>query len=186
MTGRDHYLRETIPAGPRADREAEKVRTRLLADVDEKRNPRTNATIAQLLDRHLEMAQLDQSTLGTYRGYVKKHIRPLLGSKKVGQLDADVLDSFYAELRRCREDCAGRKEIDHRTREPQSVTNAAALAVASLSNRISQRVTLSSAAAATSPDGLRICLRRFDSSQGHSDIQTRVLRSRATRSVVGG
>ena len=118
MTGRDHYLRETIPAGPRADREAEKVRTRLLADVDEKRNPRTNATIAQLLDRHLEMAQLDQSTLDTYRGYVKKHIRPLLGSKKVGQLDADVLDSFYAELRRCREHCTGRKEIDHRTREP--------------------------------------------------------------------
>jgi integrase/DNA-binding transcriptional regulator YhcF (GntR family) len=94
------------------------VRTRLLADVDEKRNPRTNATIAQLLDRHLEMAQLDQSTLDTYRGYVKKHIRPLLGSKKVGQLDADVLDSFYAELRRCREHCARRKEIDHRTREP--------------------------------------------------------------------
>lgn len=48
MTGRDHYLRETILAGPRADREVEKVRTRLLADVDEKRNPRTNATIAQL------------------------------------------------------------------------------------------------------------------------------------------
>jgi hypothetical protein len=84
MTGRDHYLRETIPAGPRADREAEKVRTRLLADVDEKRNPRTNATIAQLLDRHLEVAQLDQSTLDTYRGDVKKHIRPLLGSKKGG------------------------------------------------------------------------------------------------------
>jgi hypothetical protein len=30
------------------------------------------------------MAELDQSTLDTYRGYVKKHIRPLLGSKKVG------------------------------------------------------------------------------------------------------
>jgi integrase len=94
LTGRDHYLRGTVPAGPRADREAKKVRTRLLAEVDERRNPRTNATVGQLLDRHLEMAELDQSTLDTYRGYVKKHIRPLLGSKKVGQLDADVLDSF--------------------------------------------------------------------------------------------
>ena len=64
------------------------------------------------------MAELDHSTLETYRGYVKKHIKPLLGSKKVGVLDADVLDSFYAELRRCREHCAGRKEIDHYTREP--------------------------------------------------------------------
>ena len=120
VTGRDRYLRETVPAGPRADREAEKVRARLLVEVDERRNPRTNATVGQLLDRHLEMAELDHSTLETYRGYVKKHIRPLLGSKKVGVLDADVLDSFYAELRRCREHCAGRKEIDHYTREPHT------------------------------------------------------------------
>jgi hypothetical protein len=74
------------------------------------------------------MAELDQSTLDTYRGYVKKHIRPLLGSKKVGQLDADVLDSFYAELRRCREHCAGRHEIDHRTREPHGLTDPSQLA----------------------------------------------------------
>jgi integrase/DNA-binding transcriptional regulator YhcF (GntR family) len=120
MTGRDHYLRETVPPGPRADREAKKVRTRLVAEVDERRNPRTNATVGQLLDRHLEMAELDESTLETYRGYVRKHIRPLLGSKKVGMLDANVLDSFYAELRRCREHCSGRKELDHRTREPHS------------------------------------------------------------------
>jgi integrase len=113
MTGRDHYLRETVPPGPRADREAKKVRTRLVAEVDERRNPRTNATVGQLLDRHLEMAELDESTLETYRGYVRKHIRPLLGSKKVGMLDANVLDSFYAELRRCREHCSGRKELDH-------------------------------------------------------------------------
>lgn len=42
MTGRDDYLNETVRAGPRANREAEKVRTRLLAEVDERRNPRTN------------------------------------------------------------------------------------------------------------------------------------------------
>jgi hypothetical protein len=31
-------------------------RTRLLAEVDERRNLRTNAAVGQLLDRHLEMA----------------------------------------------------------------------------------------------------------------------------------
>jgi hypothetical protein len=46
----------------------------------------------------------------------------------VGQLDADVLDSFYAELRRCREHCAGRHEIDHRTREPHGLTDPSQLA----------------------------------------------------------
>lgn len=35
VTGRRHDLRETVPPGPRAAREAEKVRTRLLAQVDE-------------------------------------------------------------------------------------------------------------------------------------------------------
>ncbi|SDP67115.1 hypothetical protein SAMN04487905_1071, partial [Actinopolyspora xinjiangensis] len=31
-----------------------RVRTRLLNQVDERRNPRTNATVEQLLDRYLE------------------------------------------------------------------------------------------------------------------------------------
>jgi integrase len=106
VTGRDRYLRETIPAGPRADREAEKVRTRLLVEVDERRNPRTNATVGQLLDRHLEMAELDHSTLETYRGYVKKHIRPLLGSKKVGQLELlKVLGGYQGDHARLHSQC---------------------------------------------------------------------------------
>ncbi len=46
-----HYLVETVPAGPSAARDAERVRTRLLSQVDERRNPRTKATVNQLLDR---------------------------------------------------------------------------------------------------------------------------------------
>lgn len=45
LSGRRMYLRETVPAGPRAAGQAEKVRTRLLNQVDEKRNPRTTATV---------------------------------------------------------------------------------------------------------------------------------------------
>ena len=41
LTGKDHYLREIVPAGPDAAKRAEKVRTRLQADVDARRNPRT-------------------------------------------------------------------------------------------------------------------------------------------------
>jgi integrase len=37
--------------GPSAARDAERVRTRLLNQVDERRNPRTKATMNQLLDR---------------------------------------------------------------------------------------------------------------------------------------
>jgi hypothetical protein len=51
FTGKRHHLVETIPAGPDAAREAEKARVRLLSQVDERRNPRTKATVSQLLDR---------------------------------------------------------------------------------------------------------------------------------------
>jgi integrase len=44
-----HYLVETVPAGPSARKDAERVRTRLLNQVDERRNPRTKATVNQLL-----------------------------------------------------------------------------------------------------------------------------------------
>lgn len=63
------------------------------------------------------MEQFDGSpnTLVLYEGYIRKHISPYLGRLKVGALDADILDSFYAELRRCRIHCAGKRFLQHRT-----------------------------------------------------------------------
>ena len=55
-------LVETVPAGPSAAWDAERVRTRLLNQVDERRNPRTKATINQLLDRSLEVVELETTT----------------------------------------------------------------------------------------------------------------------------
>ena len=95
----------------------------------------------------MELAELDQSTLDTYRGYVKKHIRPLLGSKKVGQLDADVLDSFYAELRRCREHAQAAIKLIIASGSHTAVTNAASLIPAGHFQRpLSDRSTSFSAA----------------------------------------
>lgn len=116
VSRKKHYLVETVPAGPTAAREAERVRTRLLNQVDEKRNPRTKATVNQLMDRYLEVLDVEPTTRGTYEGYVRNHIRPLLGELAVGRLDGEVLDSFYALLRTCRAHCRGRKYIEHRAR----------------------------------------------------------------------
>ena len=60
---------------------------RLATEVDERRNPRTNATVDQLLDRHFELAELEANTLANYRSLAEKHIRPLIGSVKGGALD---------------------------------------------------------------------------------------------------
>ncbi|MDP8929847.1 MAG: hypothetical protein M3O70_15065 [Actinomycetota bacterium] len=89
LSKRRHYLREIVPAGPKAAAEAEKVMRRLASQVDERRHPRTDATVGQLLDKHFELLALERSTLSTYQGYADKHIRPLIGSVKVGALDAD-------------------------------------------------------------------------------------------------
>lgn len=115
VTKTRHDLTEIIPPGPRAEAEAEVARIRMLNEIHERRNPRTRATLAQLVDRHLAQAELEPSTLDGYQGYVRKHIMPFLGELKVGDLDADVLDSFYAELKRCRDHCSSSKSIDHRT-----------------------------------------------------------------------
>jgi integrase len=118
VTKRRHYLREVVPAGPKAEAEADKVMRRLANQVDERRHPRTSATVDQLLDRHFELTSLERATVATYIGYADKHIRPLIGSVKVGDLDADLFDSFYAELRRCREHCDRRPYVEHRTGRP--------------------------------------------------------------------
>ncbi|MGH3803324.1 MAG: integrase, partial [Pseudonocardiaceae bacterium] len=115
MSKRRHYLTEIIPAGPGADRQARRVRDRLISQVEERRNPRTKATVDQLLERYLDQFDGAASTLTLYRGYIRNHIAPFLGKTKVGALDADILDSFYAELRRCRDHCSGRPFVQHRT-----------------------------------------------------------------------
>lgn len=107
-------LTEVIPPGPKARREAELVRNRLLLQVAERRNPKSSATIDQLLERYLEQFQGAPNTLDLYRTHVRNHISPCLGSVKVGRLDAEILDSFYAELRRCRRHCSRKRLTDRR------------------------------------------------------------------------
>ena len=48
------YLEETVPAGPDAWEKAEAVRAGFVAEVYQRRNPRTDATVEQLIERPLE------------------------------------------------------------------------------------------------------------------------------------
>src|SRR4051794_27962304 len=116
VSGRRHYLDEVVPAGPRAAAEAEKVRTRLLHEVDERRNPKTRATVDQLLDRYLETLDVEPTTGTRYEGIIRNHLGPALGSLPLNKLDGDIRDRFFGQLRRCRERCNGRaRHVKHRT-----------------------------------------------------------------------
>jgi integrase len=115
LSGRSHYLTETIKPGPQAAKLAEKAKTRLLAEVDQQRAPRTKATVEQLMDRYLELLDVDVLTRRGYEGYIRNHIRPLLGSLPVAKLNGETFDSFYATLRTCRAHCGGgRRYIEHK------------------------------------------------------------------------
>jgi hypothetical protein len=91
LTGRRHYLTESVPAGPKAYEEAEKIRRRLVNQVDEQRNPRTKATVNQLMDRYLELLDVEETTLERYEQAIRIHIRPLLGHLPVAKLDGETL-----------------------------------------------------------------------------------------------
>jgi len=55
VTGKRHRLVEHIPADtPNKAAVAEQVRIRLVNQVNERRHPRTSATVSQLLDRYLD------------------------------------------------------------------------------------------------------------------------------------
>lgn len=72
-----HYLTEVVPANaPNPAKLAEEARSRILAQVDQKRSPKTRATVNQLLERHLELLDVESTTLDGYESLMRNHIRP--------------------------------------------------------------------------------------------------------------
>jgi integrase len=98
--------------------EAKRILADFVYEVYERRHPRTDATVRQLIERHLIDAKLGIKTRINYRSQADKHIIPCIGQQKVRAVDADIADSFYSELRRCRDHCDGKPRVDHRTDRP--------------------------------------------------------------------
>ncbi len=96
LTGKDHYLTEST----RNETEAQKILTRLLAAVDERRNPRTKATLGAAVESWLRTHEAEETTLDGYRGYVRRTILPALGDLPIAKITPQVLEEFYADLRR--------------------------------------------------------------------------------------
>lgn len=130
-TGKRNNLTETIPVPKdptkkqvrEAWQEAERVRRRLVSKVEERRHPRTKATVDELLDRYFELSpaqrEVEPEHIRHEQNRARKHIRPLIGDVKIAELDAEVFDSFYGELQRCRRHCKrGQNRTDHRTERP--------------------------------------------------------------------
>jgi integrase len=91
--------RRNLTGTARTKREAQALRARLLNQVNEGKRPATDATVAQLLARWLEVADLAWSTRVTYQGYIDRTILPALGHVPLRRLDTAALDRFYTTLR---------------------------------------------------------------------------------------
>ncbi|HEV2782593.1 MAG TPA: hypothetical protein VGX25_24635 [Actinophytocola sp.] len=118
VSGAKRYLTETVPAGPNAWTQAEGIRDKLVRQVEDGGHPTTDATVAQMLERYLGEWEGSDSFLESLQSYVHHHVNPIVGTVKVHRLDVDVLDSFYRELKRCRDHCDGRAFVQHRTTIP--------------------------------------------------------------------
>jgi integrase len=117
--GRDLITKRYRYAYEYADTEeqAERRRAALIEQITKGRAPQARATVSELIDRWLSVAELELITSVNYESYVERVIRPVLGGLQLREIQeqVEVLDELYAQLRLCRRLCGGRPGLaDHR------------------------------------------------------------------------
>jgi hypothetical protein len=109
VTGKERRYTRTV----RTEAQAAAELARLLRDVEAERAPDDSATVGLLLDRYLEVADLEISTREAHEGYIRRTIKPVLGDVRVRKLRADALDALYAHLKRCSRLCGRLHKTEH-------------------------------------------------------------------------
>src|SRR6516225_7884341 len=111
LTGRQIRMRKTC----KTERAAQIELGKLLEQAAAGRQPETDATVAQLMDRYLEVVDWDLSTRKANEVYIRRVIKPALGHIQVRKIRGPLLDLLYAQLRRCSDPaCTGKSFTEHR------------------------------------------------------------------------
>ena len=88
---------------------------KLLELAPARRQPDSDLTVAELLDAYLPVAGWDVSTEETNLGYIRRTIKPALGTKEVRKVRGPLIDNLYARLKQCGNlACAGKPFTEHR------------------------------------------------------------------------
>ncbi|MFC9687770.1 tyrosine-type recombinase/integrase [Kribbella sp. NPDC056951] len=114
VTGKDSYAVESTTD----ERAVQEIQTRLQAQVDRQRSAKTKAELGYVIETWLDQHDGEDTTLDGYRGYLRRTIQPHLGTVPAGKVTAKVLETFYAQLRKCSVICKGQPLVDHRTTQP--------------------------------------------------------------------
>lgn len=109
VTGSRLYLRESTTDADEADR----IMTRLCAQVDEQRHAKTNATFRSAMELWLLTHEIETSTRESYEMYARLHFFPVFGDEPASRISAQMLEELYVELRRCSVRCSGKPYIEH-------------------------------------------------------------------------
>ncbi|MBB3052000.1 hypothetical protein FHS23_003029 [Prauserella isguenensis] len=192
LTGKRLYLRESTTD----EAEAERILTRLLNEVDEQRNGKTQATLQRTFEEWLQIHEVDESPRELYEGFLAHHIGPLIGDEPVARITPRTLEQFYAELRRCRAHCDGQPgRVDHRTTYPHGVPRREAQADCPAAGRRAVRRTTTSRPDAKSRSARRMSADRCRRRRARRSISRCAARwarlsggsgSRASRGAGGG
>jgi integrase len=111
LTGREIRFRKTC----KAERAAQIELGKLLEHAAAGRQPDSDVTVAQLLDQYVSTAEWDVSTRESNLGYIRRTIKPALGSTQVRKVRGPLLDTLYARLMRCGDlACTGKPFTEHR------------------------------------------------------------------------
>jgi integrase len=111
LTGKEIRLRKTC----KTERAAQIELGKLLEQADAGRQPETDITVAELMDRYAEVAEWDLSTRKANEVYIRRVIKPALGHLQVRKIRGPLLDLLYAQLRRCSDPgCTGKRFTEHR------------------------------------------------------------------------
>ena len=104
-----------------AYREAEKLRTKLLAEADGLKVARTKATVGALLERWMEQHEIDPTTRMTYESQIRMYIVPAVGDVPLMLFVREAsqrLEKLYSRLRKCRTLCNGKPLVEHAEEGP--------------------------------------------------------------------
>jgi DNA-binding transcriptional regulator YhcF (GntR family) len=111
LTGREIRFRKTR----KTEVEAQIELGKLLELARAGRQPDTDVTVAELLDQYVPVAGWDLSTEETNLGYIRRTIKPTLGTKEVRKVRGPLLDNLYTRLQKCGNlACAGKPFTEHR------------------------------------------------------------------------
>ena len=111
LTGREIRFRKTR----RTEVEAQIELGRLLELARSGRNPDSGVTVAELLDAYVPVAGWEVSTEEANLGYIRRTIKPALGTREVRKVRGPLLDNLYARLQKCGDlACAGKPFTEHR------------------------------------------------------------------------